>query len=217
MKKLSICIVSDADSWITPYVEKLAEELQAMEHNVICRHDFDVKRAYDLCFLLSFSKIISARNLQRNKHNLVVHESALPKGKGWSPLTWQILEGKNCIPITLFEATAKVDAGQIYLQEKMHFKGTELVQDLRHVQGTMTQRLCLEFVRRYPAILQTAKAQDGEATFYPRRRPADSCMDLDKPLRTQINLLRVVDNERYPAFFDYEGERYYLAIYQRKA
>lgn len=199
MKKLSICIVSDADSWITPYVEKLAEELQSMKHDVICRHDFDLKHVYDLCFLLSFSKIVSARDLQRNKH-----------------ITWQILEGKNCIPITLFEATAKVDAGQIYLQKEMHFKGTELVHELRHVQGTVTQQLCLEFVSRYPAILQTARAQRGEETFYPRRRPVDSCMDLDKPLRTQINLLRVVDNERYPAFFDYEGERYYLAVYQRK-
>jgi methionyl-tRNA formyltransferase len=30
-----------------------------------------------------------------------VHESALPQGQGWSPMTWQILEGASPIPVTL--------------------------------------------------------------------------------------------------------------------
>ena len=31
-------------------------------------------------------------------------------------------------------------------------------------------------------------------------------------LAEQVNLLRVVDEERYPAFFDYRGRRYHMAI-----
>lgn len=85
----------------------------------------------DILVLLGCEKIIKDAILKKNRHNLVVHESALPEGKGWSPLTWQILEGKNEIPITLFEAVQNVDAGQIYLQRKMIFKGWELVDDLR--------------------------------------------------------------------------------------
>jgi len=54
----------------------------------------------EFCFYLSYGKIVSKDMLSRFKHNLVVHESDLPQGKGWSPLTWQILEGKNRIPVT---------------------------------------------------------------------------------------------------------------------
>jgi len=38
----------------------------------------------------------------------------------------------------------------------------------------------------------------------------------DKTIREQMNLLRVVDNERYPAFFEWQGNRYYLAIWREK-
>jgi len=38
-------------------------------------------------------------------------------------LTWQILEGKNEIPITLSEPEESVDGGKIYIQDIMHFNG----------------------------------------------------------------------------------------------
>lgn len=70
----------------------------------------------DVCLLLRCSRLLSAEQLALHHHSLVVHESALPQGQGWSPMTWQILEGASSIPITLFEATAALDAGPIYLQ-----------------------------------------------------------------------------------------------------
>ena len=214
MGKYKIAIVTDKASWSKPYVEQLAIEFRKMGHSIVCRYSFDKKNSYDFVFLLSCQEIIKKDFLRLNRHNLVVHASALPKGKGWSPLTWQILEGKSCIPITLFEATEHVDAGCIYLQEEMHFDGTELIDDLRDVVGAATCSLCLAFVREYPSILQKAREQSGEESFYMRRKPEDSRLDLDKPLRDQINLLRVVDNERYPAFFEWKGKRYYIAICQ---
>ena len=35
-----------------------------------------------------------------NKNNIVVHASDLPKGRGFSPMSWQILEGKNKIKLS---------------------------------------------------------------------------------------------------------------------
>ena len=49
--------------------------------------------------------------LALHKNNLVIHASDLPQGKGWSPMPWQIAEGRNDIVFTLFEAVAGVDAG----------------------------------------------------------------------------------------------------------
>ena len=212
MGNYKIAIVSDEGSWIRPYVEQLSMNLQKMGHDVVCRYSFDKINSYDFVFLLSCQEIVKEEFLKLNRHNLVVHESALPKGKGWSPLTWQILEGKSQLTITLFEAEEHVDAGRIYLQKEVYFDGTELIDDLRKIQGATTCALCLAFVRGYPGILRTAREQEGEESFYPRRRAEDSRLDLDKTLREQLNLLRVVDNERYPAFFDWKGIRYYLAI-----
>jgi methionyl-tRNA formyltransferase len=54
--------------------------------------------------------------------------------------------------------------------------------------------------------------QAGLPTYYKRRTPEDSELDPDKPLRDQFNLLRVADNDQYPAFFRHLGHKYVLKI-----
>jgi len=175
-------------------------------------HNVSQIKKDDIAFYLSCGQIVPVNILSRNKHNLIVHESAQPHGKGWSPLTWQILEGKNEIPITLFEAVESVDTGRIYIQDVLKFNETELIDVLRQKQAEYTMELCLTFVQDYPEITVKGKDQYGESTYYPKRYSEDSKLDRDKTIREQFNQLRVVDNERYPAYFKLNGVRYILKI-----
>ena len=209
---VSITVLSDKESWINAYLPDLLSALTRMGHAVVWRHNLFHVRKGDIAFYLGCGRVIPPRVLSRNRHNLVVHESTLPQGKGWSPLTWQILEGKNEIPITLFEAEERVDSGRIYLTDVMRFDGTELVEDLRKKQAAYTVRMCLSFVRDYPGIVSRGKDQAGRASYYRRRSPEDSMLDPDKTIREQFNLLRVADNKRYPAYFELDGLRYTLTI-----
>jgi len=209
---LSITFVSDKGSWINEYIPILISQLIHQGHEVSWRYDVSEIKRGDIVFYLGCEQLIPPDILSKNKHNLVVHESALPRGRGWSPLTWTILEGRNEIPITLFEAKEAVDSGCIYLQDVMRFKGTELVDELRKKQAEYTIELCLAFIREYPATAKKGREQKGRPTYYRRRHPADSRLDPDKTIRQQFNLLRVVDNNRYPAFFEIGGNRYVLKI-----
>jgi len=208
--------MSDQKSWIRPYVKKLQNEFQALGHKCISRYNTQRSGCGDFCFYLSYERIVKPEVLRRFKHNLVVHESDLPRGKGWSPLTWQIVKGKKSIPIVIFEAAKTVDSGAIYHKTYLHFRGDELIDELRHKQGCKTIKLCKMFVRKYPRIVRTAKSQEGKASFYRKRYPKDSQLNLDKTLRRQFNLLRVVDNNRYPAFFRMFGKTYMLNIQKQK-
>ena len=127
-------------------------------------------------------------------------------------MTWQILEGKNKICMSLFEAVTAVDAGPIYAQQWVELDGTELVDEWRAKQVAVTQSLCIDWVTAFPASAVKSKAQFGEESYYRRRNAEDSRLDLDQSLREQFNLLRVVDNQRYPAFFELNEERYQLLI-----
>jgi methionyl-tRNA formyltransferase len=209
---LRITIATDAQSWIHPWLDRLQGALESSGHGVTRVTRAEDLAQGDLCFLLGCGFLISPERLTLHRHNLVVHESALPEGRGWSPMTWQILEGRAEIPITLFEAAQAVDSGPIYLQDTMVFSGHELVADLRRTQGEMTVSLCERFVAQYPQIIDGAQAQVGAGTVYARRGPEDSQLDPHRSLAEQFNLLRVVDNERYPAFFELEGRRYRLHI-----
>jgi methionyl-tRNA formyltransferase len=110
----------------------------------------------------------------------------------------------------LFEAKDKVDSGNIYLQESIILDGSELIDELREKQGKATMKLILQFVAQYPNI--QGRAQNGESSYYPRRTAEDSRLDVDMTIREQFNLLRVVDNERYPAFFENKGIKYKIEI-----
>ena len=205
-------LVDNKTSWIVPYAEQLCSRLMDMKHEarLIFYHN-EVLEGDILC-LLSCEKVF--KKLSLNKFNLVVHESDLPQGKGWSPVTWQVLEGKSTIPVTLFEAAASIDSGQIYSQAYISLNGTELLEEIKHQQGLATQSLIINFVESLPNI--QGRPQCGDESFYPRRNPEDSRLDIHKSLYDQFDLLRVCDNERYPAHFTIRNEEYVLKIYKKR-
>jgi methionyl-tRNA formyltransferase len=204
-------LVDNRDTWILPYVHELIEILKKNHEVDFVRRHEDIKKG-DLAFFLSCVNVVPKETLSLSKHNLVIHESALPKGKGWSPLAWQIVEGKNNIPITLFEAAEKVDSGCIYFQDMMQFEGHELLDELREQQGRKTIDFVLKFVNVYPNI--EGREQDGQETFYRRRERKDDEIDVNKTITQVFNNFRVANNEEYPLFLKYKGYKYILKIYK---
>ena len=213
-KRLSI--ITDPSSWLNEHIKKFISSLQSFSEEVFWSHTLKDLKESEVIFYLSFSKIAPREYLLLGKHNVVVHGSALPLGKGWSPLTWQIIAGKNKIPMTLFEANEDLDSGLIYLQEMMNFEGHELINEMRIVQADCTFNMCLEFLKNYERVVKNAKKQTGESSFYRKRTQADSKLDVNNTLLELFNLLRTVDNEKYPAFFEHLGHTYELKITKLK-
>jgi len=207
-----ITLLSDRGSWLNAFLPGLIGALWQRGHAVRWIHAPSALCPGDVCLLLSCSRLLSSEQLALHRHNLVVHASALPQGQGWSPMTWQILEGASSIPISLFEAVADLDAGSIYLQQQIPLQGHELVEEWRDLLAQATSDLCLTWFDRYLQVVSTVQPQHGEVSYYHRRRPADSMLDPERSLAEQFNLLRVVDNASYPAFFYWQNIRYDLLI-----
>ena len=112
----------------------------------------------------------------------------------------------------MFEAQDSVDSGPIYAQRDIFFEGYELIGSLRKGLANATYELCDWFISTYPFSANQPKIQNGTGSFYPRRRPEDSCLDVNKTIAEQFNLFRVVDNEAYPAFFEWKGRRFVLSV-----
>jgi methionyl-tRNA formyltransferase len=205
---MKIAIITSKNQWFESYALQLSKDLKGV--NIYKNHN-DIQENYDIVFILSYHQIIPKEILEKNRHNIVIHASPLPKGKGWAPLFWQVLEGKNKIPFTMIEAGDKVDNGDVYMQEMLELTGHELNEELRGKQAKMTIQMCLKFASNYEKY-KIPIAQNGKESFYVRRNKEDSKLDLDKPIREQFNLLRIVNNNEYPAFFELDGNRYILKI-----
>lgn len=209
---LKVNVLSDRDSWLNQYICEFVARLTAAGHDTTWAHDPKDLGTADVCFILGCSQMLRPEDLAKSPYNLVVHESALPQGRGWSPMTWQVLEDKRSITVTLFEAAAAVDSGPIHLQTTIELTGCELVEEWRGLQAQATLNLCRNWIRGYPDVARGAHAQSGAPSYYRRRGPADSRLDPECSIASQFDLLRVVDNTRYPAHFEYRGRMYKLLV-----
>lgn len=205
-----VTVVVDNESWVLPYAERLVAETEATGDEATLARIHAEVRDGDVAFYLGCVRITPLEVLARNRRNLVVHASDLPRGRGFSPMTWLILEGENDIPVCLLDAVGEVDAGPVIYREKLHLEGHELNEETRVRLGEIHIDLCRRFLNE--AEPPSGRPQEGEPTRYLRRRPIDSRLDPYKTLAEQFNLLRVVDNERYPAFFEFRGQTYVLTI-----
>jgi methionyl-tRNA formyltransferase len=197
-----------------PVVAKLIEWknlLANFKHEVDIFFDKANLQGGDILFLVSCGQLIKQDDQSKFTSTFVLHASDLPKGRGWSPHIWSIVEGKDVITVCLLEASSPIDSGDIWLKDSFTLEGHELLPEINEKLFDLEIRLMSELIENYESIVPDR--QVGESGGYLRKRtPEDSKIDIDQVLSKQINLLRVVDNERYPAFFEHMGIKYIIKI-----
>ena len=165
----------------------------------------------DILFLISCTEIIESDIRNRFSKTLVIHESDLPKGRGWSPISWLILEGKEEIPITLLEAIDKVDAGPIWKKSFVKLEGHELFDEISKKVYTEKIKL-IDFAIGNFGRITHYQQDDSEATYYPRRVPNDHEIDVKESISEQFEKLRMSDKNRYPCFFYFRDHKYKIFL-----
>ncbi len=211
---MRITILSTRGSWFDEkFLNFFVTQLKSKGFDdVKCVYSHKNLEKGDVAFFLSYYEVVDKESLKKHKNNLVIHASNLPKGKGWSPMTHLVLKGENNIPLTLIEAEEKLDSGDIYIKGNLKLQGSELIEEIQEKVANNTLDLCLSFLKKYPHILDESYKQIGRESFFKQRSPKDSQLDINKTIVEQFNLLRVCDNEKYPAFFMLNGQKYYLKI-----
>lgn len=164
----------------------------------------------DILFLISCSEIVRADDRASFQYSFVIHASDLPKRRGWSPHIWALLEGESQITVSLLAADDPVDSGDIYQQEVFDVDAGELLTEINEKLFAAELRLMDWVVSNFGQY--TPLKQVGEPTYCTRRTPADSVIDVDKPIREQFDVLRLADQARFPAYFDMHGRRYKISL-----
>ncbi len=214
MKRLSITFLLDKkNNWISKYINFRSFK-NSRKYYFKVKRELHLIKNQDIVFPINFTKILSKRFLKNNKLIMIIHASNLPEDKGFAPMTNQILKGKNEIFFSLIKADAKVDSGDICFKTKIKLDGTELYDELRKKQAFEIKKMIQKFLKDYPNVSFTK--QKGLGSFNKRRRSNDSKLNIEKSIKSQLNLLRVCDNENFPSFFYYKNRKYILKIYKEK-
>ena len=212
---MKIQILISKNSWANQYQNLILKRLNKFSKTKkIFNNHNHLKKNYDINIIFSYFKKIPKKYLNYSRFNLIPHESDLPKGKGMSPLSWQILANKKKIYFSLIEATSKIDGGLIYYKKKIKIPKSILLPEIKKIQLLENLKLIEKFIKYYKKYKKKPKGskQIGISTHYKMRSRKDSELNINKSLSQQFNLLRIVDNKMYPAFFKIYGKKFFLRI-----
>lgn len=204
-------LCTDPDHPVVKSLQVWIAELSSKGHTVSLFYDKAYLPGGDVLFLVSCSQLIREAERKKYRATLVLHASDLPKGRGWSPHIWSILRGVNQITVCLLEADDPVDSGAIWLKTVFNLEGHELLPEINKKLFAAELSLMTQAVEQFERISPIQQLGDSGPSM-PKRLPADSRLDPNKSIAEQFDLLRVVDNKRYPAFVEYRGKKYLIKI-----
>lgn len=186
------------------------------KHNKVHKVELIYKKEHlvggEILFLISCSEIISQE--ERNKFNttLVIHASDLPIGRGWSPHIWEIVNGATELTISLLEAEDRVDSGDIWTKLRIEIPKTALYQEINQLIFEAELRLLDFAIESYEHVMPIKQDESEILTYWPKRNPQDSELDITKSIDEQFDLIRVCDPHRFPAFFYKNGRKFYITL-----
>lgn len=209
MKISFLC--SDSEHPVNSYLYNWIED-NSIEHTIELVREKSELSGGDILFLISCSQIINKKDRSFYTKSLVLHASDLPEGRGWSPHIWQIVEGSNEITLTLLEAEDKVDSGDIWKKIRLKIPNHALWDEINHDLFRKEIELIDFAVRNFDSIVSTPQNTDIEPTYYPKRTPLDSKIDISKSIESQFNKIRVCDPNRFPAYLEIHGKKFKLTL-----
>lgn len=211
MKNNFCILIDESNDWIRSFATEYLKSIN-LDPGLKILNNPNKTKDFKICFVLGYTKILSKEEIHESCKYFVIHESSLPKGRGFAPLFWQVIEGKNDIEVCLIELDFPVDTGRIALKENIKLDGSELYEELRSKQAKATFYLIDKYLNSSSSI--NYEIQTGKDSNYRKRNKSDSKLDINKSIASQFNLLRTCNNEDWPAYFEIDNKKYFLKIFK---
>ena len=197
-----------------PFIPKLNEwiELNYKKHTINLLNKKEDLEAGDILFLISCQEFITKNERKKYKKVFLIHASNLPKGRGWSPHVWEIINGSKLLNVCLISAEDKIDTGKIYKKMQINIEPHELWDEINKKLFEVEIQLMDFAIESFKNLKGIEQDRNIKATYFEKRTPIQSEIDPEMSLQEQFDKIRVMDPNRYPAFFKLYGFKYHLRI-----
>jgi methionyl-tRNA formyltransferase/UDP-4-amino-4-deoxy-L-arabinose formyltransferase/UDP-glucuronic acid dehydrogenase (UDP-4-keto-hexauronic acid decarboxylating) len=174
-------------------------------------------RRVDCDTLLSagYPFLLDAEQLAVCRHNLNVHPALLPRYRG-AATGWHVLAyGEKESGVTVHFIDSGMDTGPILAQIRIPLSPFDtLLSQTRKINGLEPEAVQRALVRVCEGDTGDQQSEACATTFTERRTPEDSKIDPDSSLRDLYNFIRACDPERFPAYFDVEGQKVGIRLFR---
>ena len=130
---------------------------------------------------------------------VVFHMTDLPFGRGGSPLQNLIVRGLKETKISALRVTKEVDAGPVYMKEKLELSGSA-EEIFKRCSNVIFEKMIPTFLKQKLVPVE----QQGEAISFVRRKPEESQLKEEMSVEKIYDYIRMLDAEGYPnAYIDF--------------
>ncbi|MFH1645522.1 MAG: formyltransferase family protein [Candidatus Omnitrophota bacterium] len=143
---------------------------------------------------------------------VVLHDSLLPKNRGFCPSFWALLNGEKTTGVTAFFIDEGIDSGDIIFQEKTKISIDDDINSLTEKIIGLYDRVLSKIIAclKQGIDLPRTRQRESEATYCHRRCPEDALIDWNKRVVDIINLLKVSKKPYFEAYTFYKGKKLFV-------
>lgn len=139
---------------------------------------------------------------------IAVHESLLPKYRGFAPVNWAIINGERETGVTLFYLDEGVDSGDIIAQRKIPIGLTDTGSILYQKTKNASVEILLDYLEDIKkGTVTRIKQNEQKATYASSRTPDDGEISWDVSTKDIYNLIRALSDPYPGAFTSFEGKK----------
>jgi methionyl-tRNA formyltransferase len=166
----------------------------------------------DIAYLVGVRVMIPSLLYDGIAHGaFAVHDSLLPKYRGFAPLNWAILNGERETGVSLFRLCGGVDEGPIVAQQAVEIGETESAPDVYERVCKATVDVVLETHRRASlgAVAELQQCHE-DASYTCSRTPSDGLINWAGSTRAIFNQIRALTAPYPGAFTYYQNHKLFL-------
>lgn len=136
----------------------------------------------DIGVLVAYGKIVPQEVIDIFPKGIVnIHPSLLPKYRGSTPVEQVILDGAHETGVSIMQLVKEMDAGPIYVQEKLALNGRETKKELTDdLLATSKKLLLANLPTIIDGVLKPNNQKDSDATFCKQIEKTDGQIDWTK-------------------------------------
>ena len=144
----------------------------------------------DVAVVVAFGQILPKAVLQAPARGSInVHASLLPRYRGAAPIQWALIRGETVTGVTTFQMDEGMDTGPILMSATTPIGADETAGDLAARLAALGAGLLVDTLARLDTLTPTPQRHE-EATLAPRLKRTDGHLELARPARELVNLIR---------------------------
>ena len=165
------------------------------QNKIHCYRNFDnIEINTEIAIAISWRWLIHSE-----KKVIVLHDSLLPKYRGWNPLVTSLINGDTQVGVSAFIAEEDVDSGEVILQESIPISYPIKIEEVIDLLIPVYRRICLDVINGYSKEggidpLSTV-LYEPEVSYSMWRDERDYAIDWHQPA---VNIMNFVNAVGFP-------------------